>query len=708
MSAESLRVALVTPFAWPEPSAVNQHVADLARELVARGHRPVVLCSSDDVGELQRMRRLCRHADGRAPALLAAWTAAAPPHDELLPPEGSGPLSRGEGIPVVPLGRSFSTWANGSVASIGLPLDVTSRLERLLVGGGFDLVHVHEPIAPSLSFTAIREARSPVVATFHSTPVGLLGYELGHRLLGRFYERLDGRVVTSTQAAQVLRDFFGGRYRVVPPGTRLAASPIVPAAPDWGPGPGDGGAPDRRPAPGSAAPPRGLYIYRGDDRRGLRAFLRALTTAFPEELTQIVVALHRASADRWPPRPAPRALRSRVTWVDFADTLELQLLYDQAGLVFLPYLGGEWLLPAISEAVVCGRPVVAPDLPVVRDVLAHVPGARFFDPARDQSLATCLRADRGCVWPGDIQAREAGTEPVGTAPAGGSGRDSGRVTPHTMPAVADAVLELYREVMSTTVGPSGMTMAGAPGGHRSSARRGVAGAPGRFASVADDRDWIHADLHVHTIYSKDCTVPVEAVLATAREVGLGAIAIADHNTIIGALEAAKSADEALCVIVAEEVMTQSGEVIGLFIEEAIPKGVTFEEALSLIKEQGGLVYIPHPFDRLRVTPSYRMMVDNLHHIDAIETYNARNYLASFNLNAERFAAKYGLAAGAGSDSHVLPGLGTAMLRMPRFRGPEEFMAALHEADIVTRRRSLLYLQSLKLLQSTLDRVMPVR
>jgi hypothetical protein len=653
VSAESLRVALVTPFAWPEPSAVNQHVADLARELIARGHRPVVLCSSDEVGELQRMRRLCRRPAEAVLDHLEAWARDAVPHPDLLPPHHLGPLRREDGVPVVPLGRSFPTWANGSVANIGLPVDITSRLERILVGGAFDLVHVHEPIAPSLSFTAIREARSPVVATFHSTPVGLLGYELGHRLLGRFYERLDGRVVTSARAAPVLRDFFGGEYRAVPAGTRLVASP-------------------------AASPGQGLYVYRGDDRRGLRAFLRALATAFPPDIQSVVVALHRPSVDRWPPRPAPRPLRSRVTWVDFDDTLELQPFYDAAALVFLPHLGGEWLLPAVSEAVVTGRSAIAPDLPVVRDLLGLVPGTRFFDPALEQSLSSSLAA------PSEYP-------PVAA--------DTG-ATQHTMPSVADATLGLYEEVMTATSRHLGAS--------RSGTRRKVPDPSDTFLPVVDDRDWIHADLHVHTSHSKDCAVPVEAVLATAREVGLGAIAIADHNTISGALEAAEMVGDGLIVIVAEEVMTQSGEVIGLFLDEPIPKGVTFEEALSLIREQGGLVYIPHPFDRLRTTPSYRVMVDNLHRIDVIETYNARNYLASFNLNAERFAAKYNLAAGAGSDSHVLPGLGTAMLRMPRFRGPEEFMAALREADIVTRRRSLLYLQSLKLLQTTLDRVMPVR
>lgn len=653
MSAESLRVALITPFAWPEPSAVNQHVADLARELIVRGHRPAVLCSSDEVGELQRMRRLCRRPAEAALEYLGAWAPDAAPHPDLLPPDGLGPLGRECGVPVVPLGRSFPTWANGSVVNIGLPVDVTSRLERLLVGGAFDLVHVHEPIAPSLSFTAIREARSPVVATFHSTPVGLLGYELGHRLLGRFYEHLDGRVVTSARATQVLRDFFGGEYQAVPVGTRLVASPP--------------------PSPGA-----GLYVYRGDDRRGLRAFVRALATAFPQELQGVVVALHRPSADRWPPRPAPRHVRSKVTWVYFDDPLELQPLYDAASLVFLPYLGGEWLLPAVSEAVVTGRPAVAPDLPVVRDLLGLLPATRFFDPAMEQSLAASLAAP---------SSRH--PEPAGAV-----------ATEHTMSRVAGATLELYEEVMTATSRHRGA--------ERSGIRRRVSDLTHTFLPVVDDRDWIHADLHVHTSHSKDCAVPVEAVLAAAREVGLGALAIADHNTIAGALEAAEMVGEGLIVIVAEEVMTQSGEVIGLFLDEPIPKGVMFEEALSLIREQGGLVYIPHPFDRLRTTPSYRIMVDNLHRIDIIETYNARNYLASFNLNAERFAAKYNLAAGAGSDSHVLPGLGTAMLRMPRFRGPEEFMASLREADIVTRRRSLLYLQSLKLLQTTLDRVMPVR
>jgi predicted metal-dependent phosphoesterase TrpH len=229
----------------------------------------------------------------------------------------------------------------------------------------------------------------------------------------------------------------------------------------------------------------------------------------------------------------------------------------------------------------------------------------------------------------------------------------------------------------------------------------------RHAALGPSRpDWINADLHVHTSYSKDCAMSIGDILGTAREIGLGALAIADHNEIEGAFAARELAQGDPFVIVAEEVKTTEGEVIGLFLKEKIPRGLSFDDTLSLIKEQGGLVYVPHPFDALRTTPSYRSMVDNLHRIDVIEIYNARVALSSFNLSAERFAAKYNVVAGAGSDAHVVQGLGTAMLRMPRFTDPPSFIAALWEADIIAKRKNLLYLTSLKLLQTTLDRVFP--
>ena len=115
---------------------------------------------------------------------------------------------------------------------------------------------------------------------------------------------------------------------------------------------------------------------------------------------------------------------------------------------------------------------------------------------------------------------------------------------------------------------------------------------------------------MHTDHSSDCATPVDVLLATARDVGLGAIAVTDHNEISGAHDArAKAAEYGVKVIVGEEVKTaDQGEVIGLFIEEKIPRGMTLEETIAEIRRQGGLVYVPHPFDRMHSVPDYEHML----------------------------------------------------------------------------------------------------
>jgi hypothetical protein len=212
---------------------------------------------------------------------------------------------------------------------------------------------------------------------------------------------------------------------------------------------------------------------------------------------------------------------------------------------------------------------------------------------------------------------------------------------------------------------------------------------------------IDVDLHMHTDHSGDCATPVEVLLATAREQGLGAIAVTDHNEISGALEArAQAAEAGVKVIVAEEVKTASqGEVIGLFIEEKIPRGLTLEETVAEIKRQGGLVYVPHPFDRMHSVPDYEHLLKILDDVDAIEVFNPRVAIGAFNEEAVRFAAKYRIVAGAGSDSHVAQGLGSVRIRMRDFDGPAEFLQSLRDADITTRPSSLLYVQALKFLQT---------
>ena len=217
------------------------------------------------------------------------------------------------------------------------------------------------------------------------------------------------------------------------------------------------------------------------------------------------------------------------------------------------------------------------------------------------------------------------------------------------------------------------------------------------------RPMIDVDMHMHTDHSSDCVTPVEVLLATAAERGLGAIAVTDHNEISGAIEAReKAAEFGVKVIVGEEVKTEDqGEVIGLFIEEKIPRGMSLEETIAEIRRQGGLVYVPHPFDRLHSVPDYEHLLRVVDDVDAIEIFNPRIAIAAWNEEAVRFAGKYRIPGGAGSDAHVAQGLGAVRIRMRDFDGPEEFLQSLRDADILGRPSSLRYaqVQALKFLET---------
>ncbi|HEX7293762.1 MAG TPA: PHP domain-containing protein [Solirubrobacterales bacterium] len=248
--------------------------------------------------------------------------------------------------------------------------------------------------------------------------------------------------------------------------------------------------------------------------------------------------------------------------------------------------------------------------------------------------------------------------------------------------VADRFEEIYRRVAAR--------------------RHDPAGNPEVRARIAA-KPLIEVDLHMHTDHSHDCATPVDVLLETARDRGLGAIAITDHNEVSGALEARRIAEATgeIKVIVAEEVKTaEQGEVIGLFLEEKIPKGMTMAETIAAIREQGGLVYVPHPFDRFHSVPDYEHLLDIVEEVDILEVFNPRVALTAFNEEAERFARKYRIVPGAGSDSHVAQGLGSVRVRIHDFDGPQEFLEAMRDADIVRKHKNLVYVQALKLLQTT--------
>lgn len=210
----------------------------------------------------------------------------------------------------------------------------------------------------------------------------------------------------------------------------------------------------------------------------------------------------------------------------------------------------------------------------------------------------------------------------------------------------------------------------------------VAGGP---SGPADGR-WL-IDLHMHTSASHDCRSAPAEVVARAREIGLDRIAITDHDEIDGAL-AARELDADL-VIVGEEVTTAEGvHLIGLWLESRIAPGGTFREIADAIHAQGGLVYVPHPFDARRGTDE--LFLDGVvDHIDAAEGFNARVHEQERNERAVAWAARQGLPIGAGSDAHTLREIGRARVVVPPFAGRDGFLEALRRGRIEGRESSRL-------------------
>jgi predicted metal-dependent phosphoesterase TrpH len=442
-------IAQVTPYPWEaQDNEVNAQIARLARELSERGHKLLILAPSRSPERVRESRRELRAAKSKPERLLDDTNKGSPR--------------------VLAIGEVLDVPSSSGRRPRALPVDVARTLEDLLGRMPLDFVHVHEPFAPSASSTALRYSRALNVGSFHTPTERLLSTTVARRFVESFFGRLDARIASLPETAELMRGHFPGEYRVLPAGA-----------------------------------------------------------------TEEVEAIYRELA------------------------------------------------------------------------------ARRHDPSGDPALRKRLSR----------------------------------------------------------------------------------------------RPLIDVDLHMHTDHSGDCETPVEVLLATAKEVGLGAIAVTDHNEISGALEAREKAKESnahppLKVIVGEEVKTaEQGEVIGLFIEEKIPRGLSMAETVAEIKRQGGLVYVPHPFDRMHAVPDYEHLPEILDDIDAIEVFNPRVAIGAFNEEAVRFAAKYRIVAGAGSDSHVAQGLGSVRIRMRDFDGPQEFLQSLRDAEITTKPSSLIYVQALKFLQT---------
>ena len=197
---------------------------------------------------------------------------------------------------------------------------------------------------------------------------------------------------------------------------------------------------------------------------------------------------------------------------------------------------------------------------------------------------------------------------------------------------------------------------------------------------------LQADFHMHTYYSKDCNTPPPILVKRALQVGLSCIAVTDHNTIKGALEVRQLAPPELKIIIAEEIKTPFGEITGFFLNEMVPRGLSPVETCKRIKGQGGLVSIPHPYDRVRRSVLKEEMLDSImDYIDMVEVFNARTTLLRDSDRALEFAKKHNFIAGAGSDAHTAWELGHVHIEMQPFDNVSQFKDSLRHARIRGRR-----------------------
>ncbi len=525
------------------------------------------------------------------------------------------------------------------------PVDLMANIDVLLEADDLDLLHLYEPFAPSLGWVSLRHAACPLVATFFAEDEGLAQDLMPRPRQQRLFDSLDVAVATSRTVRDATARVFPGAYHLIPPGVDLAG-----LTPDDG----------RRPGP-----VRVVFAADESRRQGLGVLLRALRRLddVAGEL-DLHVCGHDAQESRFGYR-VQAAFARRVTFHGRVPRDEMPGLLRDADVLCAPSLGPECAGVVVAEAMAARTAIVASDVAGHRELVADGREGLLVPPRDARALAAALR----------IVVRERKTrERLAAAAARTAGR-------FDWPLVVDAHERLYDEVARRRRHPA--------------ARR-----------RRQQRE-LFADIHVHSHHSKDCVTAVGDILERAREVGLDVVAITDHDSVAGGLEAREVADRyGVRVIVGEEVKSAEGEVVGLFLERTIPPGMTFAETIAAIREQGGVVYVPHPFDRLHTVPSAALLRANVTDIDVLEVFNSRLALPGFNEQAERFARRYRIPAAAGSDAHVLASLGTALTGMDDFTGPVDFVAALAESRIVRRPKNYLYLQSLKLVQTSLESQSP--
>jgi glycosyltransferase involved in cell wall biosynthesis len=472
---QRLAIAQVSPFAWETKTEVNEYVERLSDELHRRGHRVLIVAPSHSAELVHESRRALRGGRAGSEALLARAD------------EGPLVLGVGEVLPFSPTRRRAAS----------LPVDVARTIEEALTDVPLDIVHVHEPFAPSASSVALRTARALSVGTFHNPTERLLSTQLGRPLSQLLFSRLDARVA-SYEATRVLMDrYFPADYRVVLP----AATPVAQ--------PGSWSA-DQEPED----KPLDILLVAEEERAALRTFIRAL---------RLLPATANWRATVWSSRPlaAPAALGGRLAERVRFTNVQTETIEQALGGADVLVLGSDGAMPVpgvLVRALVSGIVPVATSIPVYAELLADGVRGLQYGAGDVQTLAANLR---------QLTSEHAQLTILRDAAATLRER-------LTFARVADELEAIYGSLVA----------------RRHDRRPHNA----RAARVVADRPMIDVDLHMHTDHSYDCATPVEVLLTEARAKGLGAIAVTEHNEISGALEAAAKA-KGIKVIVGEEVKT---------------------------------------------------------------------------------------------------------------------------------------------------------
>ncbi|MBN1303536.1 MAG: PHP domain-containing protein [Anaerolineales bacterium] len=194
---------------------------------------------------------------------------------------------------------------------------------------------------------------------------------------------------------------------------------------------------------------------------------------------------------------------------------------------------------------------------------------------------------------------------------------------------------------------------------------------------------LRTEFHCHTVYSKDSLTRPDELVRACRRKGIDRVVITDHNTTVGARKA-REFDPDL-VIVGEEIMTTGGEILAAYVTEEVPAGLSPQETIRRLKDQGAFISVSHPFD---VSRRGSWKVDDLRQIlplvDAIEVFNSRCWLPLYNRQAADFARRYDLAGTVGSDAHAVLELGRATLLLPPFRGADDLRTVIRQGTAESR------------------------